>query len=818
MRQLTLFLTAAILTALPCLAQPQLPAEPGASVPLADGDYELKLGETGELRFTAPADLGSRQVVLAFRVRIDAPTTVGSTNMLALAVNDTPVLLRNDSRALRLLNKPNTFAWTNPPELNWYVTSGQWRLAYAPDFEVLNTLEHYGPQAYEFAFDITDLVERGRNTVSFRHTGNEAIARNANSDLTIVFRDLRLEVREGPGLQRVEVAAEDRLGAWQPRERRSEPIRITRDRPGAMLLRIGGQRYELTSEFSAPGAAGETQWLTFPRQAGPVGAPRIAGPGWTLERTITERLADGRLLVSDAFTSTADEPVGIRVRHRLRLLDGTASRVSFGGVDDPTIVTAYGAGAPYIFLPRTDSGAALVADDDVLRNHAKFDFDDDNQVAALADDWFGLHPGASYTMRWGVYATDTGSDLDLINLLREDWQTQPFTIEGGINFFDPDSIIAYDDEELRAHLQMLNINVTMSQGGWYDRKLLLSGTPNIGHGPIVASDFYADYRVRLRQAIEKLHRLRPGIKCLIYYDSKLIAGDEYLERYDDALVRNADGSPRQVARSEQFGMPIALVCPTLENSLGRDILAQIPPMILDEIGADGLYWDEMSFGFAGLADYAHLDGNAFRIDQVTGEIIQEGGAPELAWLDFKLALLDAFTERGGLVVGNGTPGTHAELDYPQIRFTENMIPHHGSESILRTTLHTPICYAGYSVYHDPEVTEADFLADIRRKIEEANLYLFSAPQFYRHFTHENLASFQYPITLTELDYGVIIGEERIITLREGSFGWPGETWSGELILFDAEQRIISRERVNCNARGLIEIALPEGGAAVVVKE
>ncbi len=806
----------AVLAAIPCLAQPQLTFEPGDTVALADDDYELTLQETQTLDFTAPEGIGDRQVVLAFRARIDAPTTVGSTNMIAVAVNDTPVRLRNDRRQIRLLNKPDAFAWSSPPELNWYIRSGQWRLAYAPDFEILKEREYYGAIAYEFAFDVSDLVQRGENTVSFVHTGNEAIAKNAGCDLTVVFRDLRLEVREGPGLQPGTPEAPDYSGPWQPRERRSEPIVIKRDKPAAMVLRIGAHRYELTSEFSVPGAEGETTWLTFPRQTGPATAPRIVAPGWTLERAITERLEDGRLLVSDTFTSTADEPVGIRMRHRLRLLDGRTERVSFGGLIDPAVTQSTLAPNPWLLVPRDDSGVALVAADDVLRNHANFTFDDANQIAAIEDDWFGLLPGASYTMDWGVYATDTGNDFDLINMVRADWMPEPFEIEGGINFFDPDAVIAYDDEELRAHLEMLNINVTMSQGGWYDRKLVAAGVPNVGHGPIVASDFYADYRVRLRQAIEKLRRLRPGIKCLIYYDARLISGDEYIELYDDALFSDAHGNPRSISRSATFGMPIAAVCPTLDNSLGQDILEKIPPMILDEIGADGLYWDEMRFGFL-LPHYGSTDGHTFQIDPVSGEIVAECGVPELVTLDFKLALLDAFEERGALVVGNSPPGTRTAAGRTVVRFCENMVPHRPS-TILRTTLHTPISYAGSSVYHEPGVTEEDFLADIRRKVEDANLYLFSAPMFYKLFTEENLATFEYPITLTELDYGVIIGEERIITLREGTFGWPGEAWSGELIVFDAEQRITKREPISADATGLVEIELPDGGAAAIVRE
>ena len=91
-----------------------------------------------------------------------------------------------------------------------------------------------------------------------------------------------------------------------------------------------------------------------------------------------------------------------------------------------------------------------------------FFFDDETQTAGIRDDWFGLRPGESYTMTWAIYATDTPDVFDLVNLLRDDW-LEPFTIHGGINFFEPDAILAYDDEALRAHLELLNINIMMSQ-------------------------------------------------------------------------------------------------------------------------------------------------------------------------------------------------------------------------------------------------------------------------------------------------------------------------------------------------------------------
>ena len=61
-----------------------------------------------------------------------------------------------------------------------------------------------------------------------------------------------------------------------------------------------------------------------------------------------------------------------------------------------------------------------------------------------------------------------------------------------------------------------------------------------------------------------------------------------------------------------------------------------------------------------------------------------------------------------------------------------------------------------------------------------------------------------------------MGQERIITLRPGRFGWPGRKWTGELLVFDAEQRIVERKRVAPDQDGCVAVELQPDWAAVVV--
>ncbi len=858
MHPITVTLAALLAIVCPAAAQElRISAEPGAALRLAEDDFQLKLEASHEWAFSAPAGVGERQVVLGFRARIDNPATIGSSNGVFIEVNGKHVGLSTPRRQVRLLNKPNRFEWTVPPFLTWYLPAGDWRLAYAPDFEILLERKYYGPEAYEFELDITDLLAAGENNLNFRHAANQAIAAHAGSDMTLFFRDLRLEVREGPGVLPGQSAKPDHTVPFEPRESRSAPLSVMACSDGQMMIEVRGHEYQVASRFSAPGEDGRIAWYNFrgiiPR--GPTAGSwafgartpmAVEGPGWRIERRyepgwegkplvhgqqyplvyegkpvgIDDPAYAGRQLVHDTLTNTSDHPVGIRIEHTVRGAKG-CERVSFGGREDPDITELNRPSAPYLFLPREDHGLALVACDDVLREHGVFFFDDETQTAGIRDDWFGLRPGESYTMTWAIYATDTPNVFDLVNLLRDDW-LEPFTIEGGINFFEPDAILAYDDDELRAHLELLNINIMMSQGGWVDRKLLIAGTKNLGHGPIVTSDVYADYRRRLKAAIEKLRRVRPGVKCLVYLDTWLVTGDDLVKQWGASIWTRKDGQPLQNSFSEAWNTHIALVVPTLENSVGRELLEKIPTLYLDEIGADGMYWDEMSRVFggsgwvSGRADYAHPDGHTFEIDRATGEVVAECGAAELASLPFKQALLHAFLDRGATVIANTTPTTLTETREQFTRFNETSIPHHPG-TIYKAWTYTPVSYAGYSVYHAPGVGEQEFLADIRDKLWDANLYLFSSHIFYHLFTHENLATYQYPITPVELDWGLVIGRERIITLRSGRFRWPqGRT--GELLIFDEQQRIAERKPVRAGPEGFIEVRLGEGQAAVIVKD
>ena len=809
MRHVWLFVLVILAAGAGWAADLRLPAAAG-ELRLAPDDYRLELQKTEKLQFMAP-ELAGKQVVLAFRVRIDAPGTIGSTNLLRLDLNGTVVGLKTPRRQMRLLNKPSKFAWSDPPSLNWFVPPAQWRLAYAPDFEVLKEKQYYGAAAYEWVLDVTDLVKPGENELVFTHTGNPDIARNAKSELTVLFRDLRLEVRPGPGVLPGTPVVPDRNRPFVSGKRRSGDFRLDVDREGALVIATGGHSYALSSQFSV--ADDSTHWLQLSH--GKSGGTLTTNL-WRLVRKVHPEADKGRVLITDTFTNLRPEPVGIRINNAVRVLEGHCERVNFGGREEADLEEVNRATAPYLFLPRENGSLGVCAYDDVLRQQASLYYDDETQTGGLKDDWFGLPAGGKYTMTWAVYCTASPSVFDLVNLVRRDWDVS-FRLEGGYNFFEPDSILAYDEAKLKAHLDMLNINVAMSQGGWVDFKKRVGKRLDAGHGPIVAGDLYAEYRTRLKAACEKLRRVRPGIKCLVYYDSWLVGGKDIATEFADSMYLGPTGKPRLMTADSESGWPLANVVPTLQNRMGRETLEKIPNLFMDELEADGLYWDEITQGFLDKPHYGVADGYTYVIDRTNGQVKAAVSTAELAAQGFKLAFAEAFLGRGKDIVGNGPPATMTEQKLKFARFTETDIPHHKGQT-SQTWLFSPISYAGYVTYHLPKVTEADFLADIKNKLWQANLYLYSSQMFYHLFTHENLTTYEYPITVTELDEGVVAGKERIITLRSGRFGWPGEKWRGELLLFDPDQKVAERQKVVGGKDGCVAVDLKPDWGAVVVRQ
>jgi len=79
-------------------------------------------------------------------------------------------------------------------------------------------------------------------------------------------------------------------------------------------------------------------------------------------------------------------------------------------------------------------------------------------------------------------------------------------------------------------------------------------------------------------------------------------------------------------------------------------------------------------------------------------------------------------------------------------------------------------------------SEIDVYADVLRKLEWGNLYFYYGEGT---LTHPSLPQQMYPITVQEVRRGVVVGRERLVTLRSGVYGWPGSAGLHQAWRYDA---------------------------------
>jgi hypothetical protein len=79
-------------------------------------------------------------------------------------------------------------------------------------------------------------------------------------------------------------------------------------------------------------------------------------------------------------------------------------------------------------------------------------------------------------------------------------------------------------------------------------------------------------------------------------------------------------------------------------------------------------------------------------------------------------------------------------------------------------------------------SEADVYADVLRKLDWGNLYFYYGEGT---LTYPSLPQQMYPITVQEVRSGVVVGRERLVTMRSGVYGWPESTDLHQAWRFDA---------------------------------
>lgn len=735
-----------------------------ADIPLAEGEVRIKPGETRSFEFgTVPQD--GTTVTLRLLARMDFPGLGGSTMFMRLRLNGREIGASKSRQVQRLLNRPLVSPVTPDLPATW-CTGGHWRLVYAPDFESARKEPYYTGNPYEFVLDVTDLTNpAAENRLEVVNTAgvDKRIFAKGGGDIVLTQFVVRTEPVPSPTMAAAGGVAAEVLNRGEPAAGPAA-YRGEVTAGGGIVLQAGGGDWAFSSAFSfpdaglnrlvtghAPDRTGEAAWKVQVAPTADGGRVSAAGEHYRVERTV--RFTPRKVLVMDAIANLhAGEPLGLLVRHDLDLSSHPEAQVRLAGNPDPALDNEYAPANPSVHVAQGGFGLGMLCEDTPFRNQARLTVERKPYQAGIRTEMLWLPPGGSHTLEWSVYPVASPDYYDFVNLVRQDWGSN-FTTEGAWTFFSPDTVLETPLEKLTEQLTRLGIRYACYCGGWVDRK---HDPKRIGFGTGVMDPYWADFRRRLKDAAVRLRQARPGLKVLVYYDTQRDTSEGGHERFRDSWLTDRDGNQLSTEWSGVYSLTYSVVA-TVNNSYGKAML-DVAARYLDEMGVDGLYWDEMEgtgYG-APLITYNQHDGYSCILDPKTYRIERLAGVTTLLGEEHRLAVIDLVRGKGGTLMGNGPPCTRRLFEKRVQRMVEIQ---HNDTWCFQGNLDTPLGYASWR-------------PDFGNWVRALNLATLLVGTRY-DYAHE-ISPLVFPFTPVELHQGYLLGQERIIVTHGGTYGWPKE--------------------------------------------
>jgi hypothetical protein len=759
-------------TCLVCLACPCVSQGAGAEAentqaaarPVAVFDkLELNQGEKKAFSFSLKELPQGLDAVLVLKARLDTPKVAGHTQALRLTFNGTPLEGR------RLLNKPARVP-TRGGQIYSMAAGDRMTTYYSPDFSSPDDHPHYGllknVSACLFEFRVTDLVKPGENELTVQHASDSRITR------ALVAADARIETRQPiPQSEGRTAAPTGPLSRHQPRTTFRTDY-TCRELPEAKIeINVAGERFVIASRFSTPAPAwvhGDNEFFRH-------------------QRRIEKR--PEAILVFDTFTNLSSDNLPLMHRHEVDLSGRTPS-VWLAGLKRPIGTgSSSNSSNPTSFAATESAGIGLIALDDVFRLHVK------NEAPGggicLVDANLALKPGAAYTAEWAIVPTDRADYWPFLNACRRLVDAN-FTIPGAFAFMRASRHTeAWTDGQTRDFIRFKDAMYACASIGSYGGRY--------AHGTAFQEVPLDPYR----EAFARRLRLVPEVKNLVYFHCFLDTTDGAPEAFADSRTLLSNGE------QANYGKPFQRIFfPTEMNSFGAAVGKNVD-IILDKIGATGVYWDEHEYSSRTFHYGEPWDGVSCDIDPKRMTISRLKSSVTLISESWRLALARRIMEHGPLI-GNGVPRTRAmaALKFPCFVETGSIT------NCMQAHLYSPIALGD----HLTERSEEDAYGTMLAALDFGCIYhwyndLLVIP------THHHLTRYMYPITPLELHAGFVIGKERIVTNRSGLFGF-GDGAQHKVHVFDHEGREVDdfdAPRVHEDGKTYTELRLPGQWSAVVVR-
>ncbi|MBR7131088.1 MAG: hypothetical protein IKC82_03745 [Lentisphaeria bacterium] len=733
---------------------------------LLDGGREFFIERRDYKEFRFPAAPAGKQVVVEFRHRTDYPRPAGWCPCWQIEVNGKMLSSMATRTIPRLLNKPLKMYHKHH---GWFkVDNGadMWYSLYLPDHHAADNL--FKPatvEATRVVLDISDAVYTDKENVMRLRFGRVPPSYYTKDNITthrpaLVVRDLKVIAKKDASI--LTPKAEDKA-VFIKMKKLPLPEFKCQNKGDALNISFNGKELPVRSRFTIPEGKFAAMNGNF-----------LDTGYYTVKRRV--EVKENRVDIFDTFTSKSKELIGLMVRYESAV--GKFDPIWVAGDDAPSSITFAGGRNPSVFGKLNDStGLGIIAVDDVLRvqNISRCE----NGFFGIGSDNLALSPGESRTLEWSIYPVRSGDYFDFINTVRKDWQVN-FPITGGFTF-GMNTFNTIDAKS--AQISKINSALTMRSTGahfWYH----LGGKYANYIGTLNGIGYDSD-RVRVRangkvididpepmrkfdeRCFARCKELTPDVKRFFYFHNQISQQSDD-EKYADFRVIAANG------KKVFYGSPTAKVfLPTHTNQLGKDVMKTLD-YIINRFDIDGIYLDEANY----CSHRIHYgdkmwDGCSVELDK-NFKVKRKITFVTLAKLQFTLNFFDRIiSHHKKLFIANFSPDTRSELRFKIPRFEETS----SSRWIALSHLYTPIQLGDMLTFKN---TPLDMAKDQRIALSRGALYYH-----YNGTTGcPSLTSKMYPFTPVELHSGYLIGEERILTIHSGEFGWFGTGKLAQLHVFD----------------------------------
>jgi hypothetical protein len=452
---------------------------------------------------------------------------------------------------------------------------------------------------------------------------------------------------------------------------------------------------------------------------------------------------------------------------------------------------AWEAANPSAFAASAQLGVGLVAEDDVFRVHVRSFHD--AKTFGLADDSLGLAPRGSITLEWSIYPSLGGDYWTFVNAVRRNW---------GVNFTIPGAFIfahrwpaGLSGEQYAQWMHERGLRYICGGIAKYADGLYAHGT-----GILFAPEFVA----RERDWSRKMAAADPELVPIAYFHAQCCTEPDSRGKYAEARLLDAGG--KQI--DYPHGQVLPLFVPTEENSYGRALWGYLD-CLMDDVGAKGIYWDEMSYSVERVAHGLPWDGCTVSINRKTHEVEEQLTSVPLIMQPLALKMVDAIQGRGLFFMGNSQAHTRTMMRRKLVRFVET-----GTYSALSDThLGCPLGLGN----HCEEETHAESALHVRELLKRGALYY--GHYYSRPAASWNFTSLMYPITPEQIGPGYVLGRERIHTAISGRFGFPDGAAAEVYVVNANGERVASGmvTEVREGERRLYELRLPGDHFAILAR-